>query len=78
MRDLDAGAGVLVLTDLYGSTPSNIGAADREPGHRGAPGRRASTCRCCCACSTTPTRNWPELALTAAAGARNGVILDTA
>jgi PTS system mannose-specific IIA component len=32
IRFLDQGAGVLVLTDLYGATPSNIGARLLEPG----------------------------------------------
>lgn len=33
IRELDHGAGVLVLTDLYGATPSNL-AAQTEPGRR--------------------------------------------
>ena len=30
---IDDGAGVLVFTDIYGATPSNIGARLLEPGH---------------------------------------------
>ena len=33
IRFLDQGAGVLVLTDIYGATPSNIAARILVPGH---------------------------------------------
>lgn len=33
VRELDDGDGVLVLTDVYGATPSNIAAQILEPGH---------------------------------------------
>jgi len=33
IRYLDQGAGVLVLTDIYGATPSNIAARLLRPGH---------------------------------------------
>jgi PTS system ascorbate-specific IIA component len=32
LRELDAGDGVLVLTDMFGSTPSNIATRLRAPG----------------------------------------------
>ena len=32
VRQLDAGAGVLVLTDVFGATPGNVAAALAEPG----------------------------------------------
>lgn len=34
LRDLDSGDGVLVLSDLYGATPCNIGLSLRQPGIR--------------------------------------------
>ena len=33
IRFLDQGAGVLVLTDIYGATPSNIASRILKPGH---------------------------------------------
>jgi PTS system ascorbate-specific IIA component len=33
IRFLDQGAGVLVMTDIYGATPSNIAARLLKPGH---------------------------------------------
>jgi PTS system mannose-specific IIA component len=32
LADLDAGQGVLILTDLYGGTPFNVAASLRDPG----------------------------------------------
>lgn len=77
MRRVDGGDGVLVLTDLYGASPSNVAA---ELARLGTPARRVSGL-------SLPmllrVMNYPEQALdampaTAAAGARNGVLLDDA
>ena len=77
MRRVDGGDGVLVLTDLYGATPSNIAA---RLARLGTPVRRVSAL-------SLPmllrVMNYAELDLdelpaVAAAGARNGVIHDDA
>jgi PTS system mannose-specific IIA component len=77
LRRVDGGVGVLVLTDLYGSTPSNLAA---RIAHLGTPVRRVSG-------ANLPmllrVMNYADLSLDelpaiAAAGARNGVILDDA
>lgn len=77
LRRVDAGHGVLVLTDLYGATPSNLAA---HLSRLGTPVRRVSAL-------SLPmllrVLNYPELELdelpaVAAAGARNGVIHDDA
>ena len=77
LRKVDGGAGVLVLTDLYGASPSNLAA---RLARLGTPVRRVSAV-------SLPmllrVMNYPELELdelpaVAAAGARNGVIVDEA
>ncbi|MBJ6982498.1 MULTISPECIES: PTS sugar transporter subunit IIA [unclassified Luteimonas] len=77
LRRADGGDGVLVLTDVYGATPSNIAA---RLARLGTPVRRVSAL-------SLPmllrVLNYPELALddlpaVAAAGARNGVVHDDA
>jgi PTS system ascorbate-specific IIA component len=77
LRRVDEGHGVLVLTDLYGATPSNLGA---RLARLGTPVRRVSAL-------SLPmllrVLNYAELELdelpsVASAGARNGVILDDA
>jgi PTS system mannose-specific IIA component len=77
LRKVDGGDGVLILTDLYGATPSNLAS---DLARLGTPARRVSAL-------SLPmllrVMNYPELALgdlpaTAAAGARNGVLLDDA
>lgn len=77
MRRMDDGDGVLVLTDLYGATPSNVAA---RLARLGTPVRRVSAL-------SLPmllrVMNYPELALdelpaVAAAGTRNGAIVDDA
>lgn len=77
MRRVDGGSGVLVLTDIYGATPSNLAA---KLARLGTPVRRVSGV-------SLPmllrVLNYAELELEelpaiAAAGARNGVILDDA
>lgn len=75
LRKVDGGDGVLILTDLYGASPSNLAA---RVARLGTPVRRVSSV-------SLPmllrVMNYPELDLDelpaiAAAGARNGVILD--
>lgn len=77
LRRADQGDGVLILTDLYGASPSNLAARLTQ---LGTPARRVSglnlpmLLRVC---------NYPELALdqlasTAVAGGKTGVILDHA
>lgn len=77
LRRADSGDGVLVLTDVYGATPSNIAA---RLASLGTPVRRVSAL-------SLPmllrVLNYPELTLAelpavAAAGARNGVVHDDA
>ena len=77
LRRVDGGDGVLVLTDLYGATPSNLAA---KLARIGTPVRRVSAL-------SLPmllrVMNYAELDLdempaVAAAGARNGVIHDDA
>ena len=77
LRRVDDGDGVLVLTDLYGATPSNVAA---RLARLGTPVRRVSA-------ASLPmllrVMNYAELGLddlpaVAAAGARNGVVHDAA
>lgn len=77
LRRVDDGEGVLVLTDLYGATPSNLAA---QLARLGTPVRRVASL-------SLPmllrVMNYPEQGLgalpaTAAAGTRNGAIIDDA
>jgi PTS system ascorbate-specific IIA component len=74
--DLDGGDGVLVLTDVYGATPSNTAARLASQGTRV---RRVSgvnlpmVLRVC----NYAEQALDELAQTAASGARTGVVVDT-
>ncbi|MGO4775058.1 PTS sugar transporter subunit IIA, partial [Lysobacter sp. 2RAB21] len=77
LRRVDDGDGVLVLTDLYGASPSNLAARVAQ---LGTPVRRVSALNLP---MLMRVMNYSELALeqlpaVAAAGARNGVILDDA
>lgn len=77
LRRVDDGDGVLVLTDLYGASPSNLAA---RVSRLGTPVRRVSALNLP---MLLRVMNYPELELDqlpaiAAAGARNGVILDDA
>jgi mannose PTS system EIIA component len=77
MRRVDDGQGVLVLTDLYGATPSNLAA---QIARLGTPVRRVSALNLP---MLLRVMNYAELDLdelpaVAAAGARNGVIHDDA
>ena len=77
LRRVDGGDGVLVLTDLYGASPSNLAA---QLARLGTPVRRVSAL-------SLPmllrVLNYPELSLddlpaVATAGTRNGAIIDDA
>ncbi|WP_147652477.1 PTS sugar transporter subunit IIA [Vulcaniibacterium gelatinicum] len=77
LRRVDGGQGVLVLTDLYGATPSNLAA---RVARLGTPVRRVSAVNLP---MLLRVMNYAELELdelpaVAAAGARNGVIHDDA
>ncbi|MGO1001735.1 PTS sugar transporter subunit IIA [Lysobacter sp. CA196] len=77
LRRVDDGDGVLVLTDLYGASPSNLAA---RVSRLGTPVRRVSALNLP---MLLRVMNYSELELdqlpaVAAAGARNGVILDDA
>ena len=77
LRRVDDGHGVLVLTDLYGATPSNLAA---KLARLGTPVRRVSALNLP---MLLRVMNYAELDLdelpaVAAAGARNGVIHDDA
>jgi mannose PTS system EIIA component len=77
LRRVDGGDGVLVLTDLYGATPSNLAA---RLARLGTPVRRVSGLNLP---MLLRVMNYAELELdelpaVAAAGARNGVVRDDA
>ena len=75
--DLDSGEGVLVLTDLYGATPSNVSA--RLVSY-GVAIRRVSGLNLPMLLRVLNYADQPldQLAQIAASGARGGVVLDTA
>lgn len=77
LRRVDTGAGVLILIDLYGATPSNLGA---KLARLGTPVRRVAALNLP---MLLRVMNYADLDLdelppVAAAGARNGVIQDDA
>ena len=77
LRRVDAGHGVLVLTDLYGATPSNLAA---KLARLGTPVRRVSAVNLpmLLRVMNYADLDLDELPRVAAAGARNGAILDDA
>ncbi len=77
MRRVDAGDGVLILSDVYGATPSNLAA---RLSRLGTPSRRVSGVSLPMLLRVMNYAELPleELPAVAAAGARNGVILDDA
>ena len=77
LRRIDGGAGVLVLTDLYGATPSNLAA---KLARLGTPVRRVSALNLpmLLRVMNYADLDLDELPAVAAAGARNGVIHDDA
>ncbi len=73
LRRVDGGDGVLILTDLYGASPANLAG---QLARLGTPVRRVSA-------MLLRVMNYPEQGLdqlpaTAAAGTRNGAIVDDA
>ena len=77
LRRVDGGQGVLVLTDLYGATPSNLAA---KLARIGTPVRRVSAMSLpmLLRVMNYSDLEFDELPAVAAAGARNGVIHDDA
>ena len=77
LRRVDGGDGVLVLTDLYGATPSNLAS---KLARIGTPVRRVSALSLpmLLRVMNYAERDLDELPAVAAAGARNGVIHDDA
>ncbi len=77
LRRVDTGAGVLILTDLYGATPSNLGSRLAQ---LGTPVRRVSALNLpmLLRVMNYADLDLDELPAVAAAGARNGVIQDDA
>lgn len=77
MRKVDGGGGVLLLTDLYGASPARVAA---RLVHLGTPARRVSglALPMLLRVMNYPEQDLDELARTAAAGARNGVVADDA
>ena len=77
LRRVDGGDGVLVLTDLYGASPSNLAG---RLARLGTPVRRVSALSLpmLLRVMNYSEQGLDELPATAAAGARNGVIHDDA
>jgi PTS system ascorbate-specific IIA component len=77
LRELDQGDGVLILTDLYGASPSNLAARLTS---LGSAARRVAGLNLPMLLRVLnyPERDLAELALIAASGARNGIITDHA
>lgn len=77
LRRVDGGEGVLVLTDLYGASPSNLAA---RLSRLGTPVRRVSALSLpmLLRVMNYPEQGLDQLPATAAAGTRNGVIVDDA
>jgi len=77
LRRVDGGDGVLVMTDLYGATPSNLAA---KVARLGTPVCRVSAISLPMLLRVMNYADLPlaELPAIAAAGARNGVVVDDA
>lgn len=77
LRRVDSGDGVLVLTDLYGASPSNLAA---RVARLGTPVRRVASLNLPMLLRVMNYAELPldELPAVAAAGARNGAIFDDA
>src|SRR5471030_2646719 len=76
IKRLDAGDGVLVITDVKGGTPSN--AVTSWPTRAASKSSLASACRCCCAPSPTATTRstwWSRWRWPARKAARCGSII---
>ena len=77
LRRVDGGEGVLVLTDLYGGSPSNLAA---QLSRLGTPVRRVSALSLpmLLRVMNYAEQGLDQLPATAAAGTRNGAIVDDA
>ncbi|MGH8061567.1 MAG: PTS sugar transporter subunit IIA [Pseudoxanthomonas sp.] len=77
LRRVDSGEGVLVLTDLYGASPSNLAG---QLAKLGTPVRRVSALSLpmLLRVMNYPEQGLDQLPATAAAGTRNGAIVDDA
>ena len=77
LRRVDSGQGVLVLTDLYGASPSNLAG---QLARLGTPVRRVSALSLpmLLRVMNYPEQGLDQLPATAAAGTRNGAIVDDA
>lgn len=77
MRRIEGEGGVLLLTDLYGASPSNLAA---RLARLGTPVRRVSALSLpmLLRVMNYPEQGLDQLPATAAAGARNGAIIDDA
>ncbi|MDR6839944.1 PTS sugar transporter subunit IIA [Pseudoxanthomonas sacheonensis] len=77
LRRVDSGDGVLVLTDLYGASPSNLAG---ELARLGTPVRRVSALSLpmLLRVMNYAEQGLDQLPATAAAGTRNGAIVDDA
>ncbi|HDS1101191.1 PTS sugar transporter subunit IIA [Stenotrophomonas maltophilia] len=77
LRRVDGGAGVLILTDLYGASPANLAG---QLARLGTPVRRVSALSLpmLLRVMNYPEQGLDQLPATAAAGTRNGAIVDDA
>ncbi len=77
LRRVDGGQGVLILTDLYGASPSNLAG---QLARLGTPARRVSALSLpmLLRVMNYPEQGLDQLPATAAAGTRNGAIVDDA
>ncbi|WWW36813.1 PTS sugar transporter subunit IIA [Stenotrophomonas rhizophila] len=77
LRRVDSGRGVLILTDLYGASPSNLAG---QLVRLGTPARRVSALSLpmLLRVMNYPEQGLDQLPATAAAGTRNGAIVDDA
>lgn len=77
LRRVDGGDGVLILTDLYGASPANLAG---QVARLGTPVRRVSALSLpmLLRVMNYPEQGLDQLPATAAAGTRNGAIVDDA
>lgn len=77
LRRVDGGDGVLILTDLYGASPANLAV---QVARLGTPVRRVSALSLpmLLRVMNYPEQGLDQLPATAAAGTRNGAIVDDA